>query len=285
MRLFKQISHFFVFLLVWVISKFFSFLNIKTASKIKYHKSYKTAVKNINYIMPELSDKEVILLAEDSIRQLGMTAAEFLCIDQINESNYHEFVEFEDLDKFTEIYKKYKKIIVVSAHYGNWEIAPKITNMFGMPFHLVYRYANNGFVDNLINEIRSSYTAGSFNKSMTGSRALISTIKKSDNMILCMLMDQKMNNGVKSIFLGKEAYSSSAAADLSLKYNMPIVMAKIERIGMDCKFRINIEETYDDFNISANIITDKMNLCMSNWVLKSPYQWMWVHNRWKKWCR
>lgn len=235
--------------------------------------------------MPEISEVDKVKLAENSIKQLGMTAAEFLCIDQITKNNYTDFVETSDLERLKEIYNKYEKIIIVSAHYGNWEIAPKVTNMFEMPFYLVYRHANNSFIDNLINSIRSDYISGSFNKSIKGSRSLISTIKQSKKMILCMLMDQKMNNGIKSIFLGQDAYSSSSAADLSIKYQMPIVMANIERIGFDCKFKINIEELYNDFDISTEELTLKINESMSKWIIKNPYQWMWVHNRWKKWCR
>jgi KDO2-lipid IV(A) lauroyltransferase len=103
---------------------------------------------------------------------------------------------------------------------------------------------------------------------------------------LAMLIDQKMNEGIAVPFFGRDAMTAPAIAELALRYDMPIIPARVFRTK-GCHFDARaypplvIEKT-GDMEKDVLAIMTQINAQMEAWVREKPEQWFWVHQRWPK---
>jgi KDO2-lipid IV(A) lauroyltransferase len=95
------------------------------------------------------------------------------------------------------------------------------------------------------------------------------------------MIDQRVTEGIKSIFFNHEAFTTTIPAQLVKKFGVSIVPIYIERFE-EIKFKMTV---YEPINFpeesTLKIITDKLNKVLEKMILKNPEQWIWSHNRWK----
>ena len=172
--------------------------------------------------------------------------------------------------------------IFVGAHLGNWELAPKIGKDNGVPMVLIYRHANNPYVDALLYRLRRAGYEGLFPKGVVGAAKLIKALKQGNS--IAMLVDQKMNDGIAVPFFGHPAMTAPATAQLAMKYRVSIIMARVVRSG-GAHFKAQVMPPLDlmtsgDAKQDALAIMTQVNRQLEQWIREHPEQWFWVHKRW-----
>lgn len=178
-----------------------------------------------------------------------------------------------------------KSAIFVSGHFANWELMPLTVARAGVEGAEIYRAPNNPAVDAWITNARQQHImAHQVPKGPSGARELVKCLKS--GVSLCMLADQKMNDGIESTFFGRPAMSPAAPATMSLRYNVPIVPVTFERVA-GTKFRIRFwppleHDKTGDMQADIAAITRKVNAFLEDWIRQRPGMWLWLHNRWPK---
>ena len=95
------------------------------------------------------------------------------------------------------------------------------------------------------------------------------------------MIDQRVSEGEKISFFGKEALTSTLPAQLSIKYDLDIIPVFIERKGDD-KFEIEFFDAIKPKDYSSkNKLSKKLNTVLEIMIRRNPNQWIWSHNRWK----
>ena len=122
---------------------------------------------------------------------------------------------------------KDKPAIFFRAFAGNWELTYPMAHQNGIPMTLVYREANNPYVDKMILNRRAARADDMFPKGPRGAIRMGRAIKNGRS--LAMLIDQKMNEGIAVPFFGRAAMTAPAIADLALRYDMPLMPTRIVR--------------------------------------------------------
>lgn len=236
----------------------------------KYFKATKTARKNLELSMPELSETEREEIITKMWENLGRNVGEFPHMDKITADK----VKAEGLEHIPQD----KTAIFASAHYANWEVC-NVAAKFYVPNPVaIYRKANNPFVEDFVRKVRLKLYQKLFTKGKDAMQ-IIKTLKKGHN--LCLLVDQKMNNGIPVDFFGRPAMTAPAVAHFAKRYKFPIIPSKVVREGRDFKIifypplDINEGDTID-------IIMTKINKTVEQWIREKPEWWFWVHNRWGK---
>ena len=150
----------------------------------------------------------------------------------------------------------------------------------GINLSTIYRPLNNSFLNHLMEKIRKNFICKKqIKKGMSGMRELIKLHKK--NYSTALMIDQRVTEGIKSIFFNHEAFTTTIPAQLVKKFGVPIVPIYIERFD-EIKFKMMVyEPIYFTKESSVKIITDKLNKILEKMILKNPEQWIWSHNRWK----
>ena len=162
-----------------------------------------------------------------------------------------------------------------------WENLGKVVGEYphGVPVLSIFRRPNNPIVNFLIKYLRSNLPMAP--KGKEGAKQLIYSLKKGTSIGL--VIDQKMNDGIKVPFFNKPAMTSDALAQLCLRIKSLVVPVEVERIK-NTNFKITF---HDPLKITKNgksktpvQIMTEVNLIMEKWIRKNPGQWLWLHRRW-----
>ena len=128
--------------------------------------------------------------------------------------------------------------------------------------------------------IRKKYICkNQIKKGIGGMKKLINLMN--NNSSTALMIDQRVTEGIKSVFFNKEASTTTIPAQLIKKFKIPVVPIFIERID-DTNFKITINQPINFTNeMSIKDITDKLNQVLEKMIIRKPEHWIWSHNRWK----
>ncbi|HVY12314.1 MAG TPA: lysophospholipid acyltransferase family protein, partial [Alphaproteobacteria bacterium] len=173
-----------------------------------------------------------------------------------------------------------KPAIFVGAHMANWELGPIVTAAHGVPLAVAYRRPNNPFVASMLDYAREAVAPYRMPKGPQGGLALMRHLKKGG--YLGLLIDQKLNEGLRLNFFGLPAMTAPAAAAWALRLKAPIFITLIKRRD-GARFEIafeNLPLPADDTPKNVAAIMQTINNRLEAAIREAPGQWLWLHRRW-----
>lgn len=248
---------------------------------IPYRK--KVALENLKKSFPEKSDEEIRRILKLAYVNLGITFFEFMGFANLKISDFDGFVKLENFDVVVEALKKGKGLILMSGHFGNWELGAIATGIkIGKPLNVIVKKQRNKFVDREINKWRCWFG----NKVIPMEKAFRESLRiLSEGGIVALLADQSApKEGLYVNFLGRPASTFTGPAIMSIRTGAPIVMGFAIREG-NYGYRIVFEKI--DFTPSEsedeNIIKlTQLHISMlEKYIRLYPDHWLWFHRRWK----
>jgi KDO2-lipid IV(A) lauroyltransferase len=242
----------------------------------------KRARVNLRRAMPDLSEAEIARIVHGMWDNLGRVVAEYPHLDAFKVYEPGGRVTVEGLREVLAARETDTRFIFFSAHFGNWEIATLAATQAGFDVLAIYRAPNNPFVDELINEARSVSGGELVPKSGAAGRRAVSALAEGKH--ICMLVDQKMNDGIPVPFFGRDAMTTPALARLALRYNCVVLPCRVERVG-GATFRIVADPPIPlprtgDVQADITALTTAVNATVEGWIRQRPEQWFWLHRRW-----
>ncbi len=243
------------------------------------------AERNLKLIFPDWRPAKIRAVTKDIWENVGRTAGEFPHLGFLREFESNDRIEMIGKEKLDAIIASPKPFIFFSAHFANWELMSSIAHHAGLDYCFVYRAANNPLTDDYIIKHRGCVmTRRQVPKGNRGGRALVDALKAGRS--LAMLVDQKLNSGIRVPFMGAPAMTAPAAARLALKYDVPLVQISLLRLK-GAHFRFTVHDPLE-FTPSGEISTDvealtiRINEALESDIRAHPGQWLWFHRRWPK---
>ena len=210
----------------------------------------------------------------------GKILAEYNFIKNFRRQKLEKNIEIEGQLELEKIKNLNQPVVFVSGHFDNFELMAMYIEKSGINLATVYRPLNNQFLNPIMEYIRKNYICKKqIKKGISGTKDLLKHFKSGTSIAL--MIDQRVSEGIKSNFFGKEALTTSIPAQFVKKFNCKIVPIHIER-KRDNNFKLRVfkpldfskSETLETITLSLNVILEKM-------IIKNPGQWIWTHNRWK----
>jgi len=248
------------------------------------NKHKKIAMVNLNLVYKDrktIEEKKEII--KQSYQNLVYNLYEFVENQHLNLEQLEEKVEVENEDIILEAIKSKRKIILVSAHYGNWELIGSYCSRKYKPMTNVGRPMNNEYLNKDLRKSRNLNNSEMLDKN-SAAKGLIKALK-SDRMV-GLVVDQNTasNMGILIDFFGKKARQTEAPAKLALKFDaliIPVFVIQNDFRNYTLKFcePIDINKIEDDDKIlkctqaQADIIKQQIE--------NKPEDWFWQHQRWK----
>jgi KDO2-lipid IV(A) lauroyltransferase len=241
------------------------------------------ARRNLERAFPEKSATEIDGILDEMWDNLGRVCGEFPHVGQINIYNDSR-VEVRGLEHIEFMRDDGKPGIFLCPHIGNWELSAYAVIQRGpfSPIAVVYRAPNDPAAEWLLQYGRQRLRADLIPKGSVGARRIIEILRAGGH--IGMLPDQKMNDGIPVPFFGRPAMTTSALAQLALKFNCTVLPGRVVRLG-GARFRVIVDppiELPNSGNRQADTValTTTINLLMESWIREHPGQWLWVHRRW-----
>lgn len=248
----------------------------------------RVAYRNLDLALPELDAAARRRIVRGAWENLGRTVGESPHLASLRENTEAgPGWEVVGKEKAAALVVRGGPAIFFSAHLGNWEMLPAVFASHGIAMGSLYRGAQNPHVDRILLRLRQGAVgleAPLFAKGPAGAKAAIAHLNRGG--FLGFLMDQKMNDGIKARFFGRESMTAPALAAMALRLRCPVMPGHVERLG-PARFRLVCEdplELPDSGNRKADIaqVTQAVNDCLEKWIRARPEEWLWLHRRWGK---
>ena len=240
------------------------------------------AERNLRRAFPEKPDAEIRQIFLGMWENLGRVCGEFPHLSDMRLYELGSRTEVVGFEYFDRLRDDGKPGIFFSAHIGNWEIASLGATQRNLPLTRIYRAPNNRLVDRLIRWSRRAITGELLRKGGEGARRALAIMKMGGH--LAMLVDQRLDNGIAVPFFGRAAMTTPVLAQFALKFDCPVVPAKVERLK-GAHFRLvvypplEIVKTGDRQKDTLALMT-QVNAVIEGWIRERPEQWLWLHRRW-----
>lgn len=182
-----------------------------------------------------------------------------------------------------------RPVIMLSGHFGNWEMAMSCFGVFGYKTGVIARVIDNPWLHQWFKDFRQ----------MTGHKMVL---KRGGYDEIVELMDKQgflgiacdQDAGSRGLFVdffGKPASTFKSIALLALEYDAILSMGYARRMPDDfvngrwVQYEIGCEELIDPREIDAKDeileITRRYTSALERVVRYAPEQYFWVHRRWK----
>ena len=239
---------------------------------------------NLSIAFPNLSKKEIRDLALKNYQSIAITFLEVFNLHKLSKEEIKYHFVGDGFDIVREKIKEQKGLILLTAHFGNWEIGAVASGIhLDRGVTVLVKKQKNPFVANWLNDFRERFG----NKQIflgVSIRELYSTIK--NNNIVGIVGDQRgKRDGVKINFFGKETLTFPGTAAIALKTECPVLVLLCAR-EPDGNYKAIIEPIeYLDIPGSKEDkikgFNQKYMSILENAIIKYPEQWFWMHNIWK----
>jgi KDO2-lipid IV(A) lauroyltransferase len=175
-------------------------------------------------------------------------------------------------------------LIMLTGHFGNWEMAGYLFGVFGFPPNSVARTLDNPYLDRFLRTFRERTGQKMIPKS-GGYDQMLDVLRSGG--VLSFLADQDAGqNGLYVEFFGRPASTHKAIALLALEHNAPVVVGYARRIGPGFRYEVGCAEiiepsewtgTADD----VRLLTQRYTSALETIIRRDPDQYLWLHRRWK----
>ncbi len=178
------------------------------------------------------------------------------------------------------------QVIIVTAHYGNWEVAgTAFSELARRPMSSFMRPFGNPLVGKMI----LNHRAGSMHELIDkreGIRPILRAAARGRN--ITMLIDQHAagNEGIECEFFGHPARVHMTPALLHLKTGLPILPELTRRVpGDDFRFELVVGDLirYTPTGDKQRDVQAISQLCISaleKMIREEPEQWLWAPRHW-----
>ncbi len=242
--------------------------------------------RNLRFAIPTMPTPHIRRTSRKVFQNAAISFLEILQIYGLSEQDVLDRVQIVGGEHLLQAKTSGRGAIVISAHFGNWEMAHIFVSCFlKEPLVLVARKIKPSMANQWLNEMRARFGSEILDKS-SALPQMIRAIRR--GKIVGLLIDQGTlwSDGIEIQFFGKKAYATPAAAVLARRYRVPVIPVFCHRredgtLQIEAREPLRLHETEDrqsDIQRNTQIMMDAIEKAIK----EHPDQWFWFHKRWKR---
>jgi KDO2-lipid IV(A) lauroyltransferase len=241
--------------------------------------------ENLRIAFPNISDQERDAIVWQMWRHLILMIVEIAQTPRkIHETNWKEHSHIINQEQFVRTLLSGRPLVVISGHFGNFELGGYLMGLFGFPTYTVARTLDNKYLDRFVNDFRGR--TGQYMLPKQGSGADIQKVLERGG-ILTLLGDQHAGQRQCWVnFFGKPASTHKAVSVFSLGNKAPTMVSYARRLDRILHYEVGPEAMCDPGAAAFELGTIPL---LAQWytdhleslIRRSPGQYWWLHRRWK----
>lgn len=240
---------------------------------------------NLNFALGDsLVKEEKKKIEKNCYVNMLFNLADFVRNQGITKEELARKIRFKNSRILKKAIQNGQKIILITAHYGNWELIPLALAAFFKPLTIVGRPLDSKVMNEILQKNREQYNIEMLNKK-GAMKGLIKAL--SQDRMVGLLVDQntKPEEGILVDFFGKKARHTPTAALLARRFDaaiIPVFITSTDHKTFTLTFYDKIitpktenadEDIHESVQAQADI-TEKV-------IRQKPDEWFWFHKRWK----
>jgi KDO2-lipid IV(A) lauroyltransferase len=222
-------------------------------------------------------------VARQVFRNVGQTLVEFLRLPAMSAEEIRRLVPLEGVEHLHAGLAAGRGLLLITGHFGNWELLGARLVVEGIPLSVVARDADDPMAHALINRIRTECGYRVISR-QSAHRGVLEALRR--NEAVAILMDQNTIEGGQFVpFFGKMAATVTGPAVFALRTGAAVIPGFIVRrpdgthVGTGCP-PVALPQT-GDREADVLALTAHLTGIIEAHVRADPAQWLWIHDRWR----
>jgi Kdo2-lipid IVA lauroyltransferase/acyltransferase len=241
--------------------------------------------RNLQMAMPELSEAQRREVLDRLCASLGRLLGEFSQFPKLTRDNIAGVVVYEGLENYERAAGKGRGVLMLTGHFGAWELCAFAQGMYGHPLSFLVRPLDNPLLDRLI----SSYRTRSGNRTIDKNdavRAVLKRLREGEDVGLLVDVNTVADEGVFCDFFGIPACSTTGLAVFALRADAPVVPGfllwddRLQKHVLRFEPEVPLIRT-GDFKEEVRLNTQAYMKVIESCARRYPDQWLWIHKRWQ----
>jgi KDO2-lipid IV(A) lauroyltransferase len=244
------------------------------------------SIKHLQHANAATNEAEARVMAQKAFCSFAMLLVEIIKMDQhFSMDKLSVRGNPESIKRLLESGENNQNAIIVTAHYGNWELAGSSwAEMSGIPMVSIMRPFGNPLIGNMILRNRQSSIHQLVDKD-GGIRGILKALRQKKNVAILADQHAGSKEGLETIFFGQPCRTHTSPALLHLKTGVPIVTQVTRRIDDKFNFEFVVGDIIEykptgDNEKDIQAVTQMYTTGLEKLIKEQPEQWMWAHRRW-----
>ena len=237
----------------------------------------KRMIDNLRLIFPDLEKRKREELCSQVPNNIGRTLFELLSPNAFSNIAKSAKVSGPGLKILKDAQEQKKPVILVSGHFGNYDVVRVVLNTNQISVGALYKPMNNPYFNTFYERCIKQIAEPLFPRGRSGMGNMMRYLE--DGNVVALLIDQYMSHGEPLKFLGHTAYTATSAAKLALRHDALLITFYVVRnddgINFDLVFESPVKPS------TPNEMTQVLNDRLEKQIRKNMGQWLWTHKRWK----
>ena len=232
------------------------------------------------------AERKRIVMA--SFRNLASNLIGLCWAPRLTAENVRRYVEVDaaNWEWFGQARSRGKGVILVTPHYGDWELGSVAAGLLGSPYTTVTEPTANPAIERLVSTLRSSSGHTTVNPRFAVVK-LFKALRRGETIaVLIDVNARRGRGGVWLDFFGLKVFNSAAVAELAMRTGAAIVFVAAHPLSgrrIRLEFGPQIEPS-DSGNKEQDVATTSQRCldCCAELIRRNPQHWLWTYKRWKR---
>ncbi|MBD0321517.1 MAG: lysophospholipid acyltransferase family protein, partial [Gemmatimonadetes bacterium] len=216
---------------------------------------------------------------------LGREAAAILRLSKLDPQAVIDRTDVtEDWPRLEAALGEGRGVILVTGHYGNWEIAAAAVAARGVPIAAIVRRQGNRLVDARLDGLRRRLGVETIYQSEAPSR--VPRVLRKGGIVGIVGDQDARRAGIFVPFFGRPASTHRGPALFALKLRAPVFACVARRLpGGPARYRVSgrqiVTERTGELETDVRELTTALAARLEAEIREAPEQYFWFHRRWK----
>jgi KDO2-lipid IV(A) lauroyltransferase len=245
---------------------------------------WNTVSKHLRWAFPEEDQAWRRSVAKASFRHLGRESVATFRLGRADAAEVRRRTEWEGFEELEKAYAEGRGVIILTGHFGNWEVAGASIAARGIPLEVIAQRQRNPLFDLDITANRERLGMRVVERRDALKRSL-RTLRRGG--AVGIVGDQNVRHGGAFVdFFGRPASTAKGAALFAVRTGAPLFVGVARRLpGFPQRYsvtarRIEVRLT-GDVEVDVIRLTEAHTRYLEDRVREAPEQYFWQHRRWK----
>lgn len=239
---------------------------------------------NLRLAFPDRDDQWISNTAFAAYEHLGREVAAMMRLSRLDAHAVIERTVQTGWDQLDEARSLGRGVLLVTGHYGNWEIAAATIASRGMPIAAIVRRQANRLVDERLRQLRRNLGVDTIYQGEAPTR--VPRILRANGIVGIVGDQDARRSGVFVPFFGRPASTHRGPALFALRLGAPVFSCVARRMpGNDVRYEVAGERVEftptGKLDADVHALTAEFASRLERQVRIAPEQYFWFHKRWK----
>ncbi|MBX9624675.1 MAG: hypothetical protein K2X82_12780 [Gemmataceae bacterium] len=243
------------------------------------------AADNLRHAFPDLGPAAVDRLVRACYRHFARVAVEMVLLPRkLHVGCWRRYADLYPMTRMIGPLFSPRPALVVTAHFGNWEMAGRMIGLVGLKTYAIARVLDNPRLERFLKRLRQGTGQELIAKKDDFGR--LTGLLAGGGKVATLADQDAGPRGVFVDFFGRPASTHKAVALMAVEFDAPLAVVGVPRTREPFFYEVVCEEVIDPREYAGRAdavraITERYTAALERLIRRHPEQYFWLHRRWK----